>query len=145
VTVNRNGLVLNVPDRSAPTGIPANPGMNNDPVLTWAAWRTVLGEQGRADPDLPAFLRIWNRTVSGHPLTVDALVDVVHRAVSAAGITQGHYAYSSRWGLIRTAFRNDEPLHVVAHQVGLKSLSRIGRHRQREHLIRRSVAGQLGL
>jgi hypothetical protein len=146
VKVVPEGLILNVPGRSGRTAIPADPGTANDPVLAWESWECVLREQGRADPDQRAFLRIWNRTVSGRPVLERGLNEVVHRAVRAADLVPGNYAYSSlRWGLIRTAFRADEPLHVVAQHVGVKSLSRIARHHQREHIIRRSVAGQLGL
>ena len=146
VTVSSEGLVIDVPDRSGPTRIPADPGMPNDAVAAWKSWASILREQGRERPDERAFLCIWNRTISGRPISSEGLNEVVHRAVNAAGFTTGHYAYTSlRWGLIRTAFRADEPLHLVAQHVGMKSLSRIARHHRREHIIRRSVAGQLGL
>ena len=146
VTVSPEGLVIDVPDRPGLTRIPADPGMPNDAVAAWESWASILRQQGRADPDERAFLSIWKRTISGRPICREGLNEVVHQAVNAAGFTTGYYSYTSlRWGLIRTAFRTDEPLHLVAQHVGLKSLSRVAAHHRREHIIRRSVAGQLGL
>ena len=45
VTIHPEGLMLNVPGRQGPTGIPANPGMDDDPVEAWGSWTTILANK----------------------------------------------------------------------------------------------------
>lgn len=52
---------------------------------------------------------------------------------------------SRRAGLIRTALRADQQTHDIAAHTDLRSLGSVTRHLRREHLLSRSVAGQLGL
>ena len=145
LTVTSEGLRVAVPSRPTPTDLRADPGMPGDPVAAWEAWRQALHDHGRAAPDRPAFLRATRETILDTQITKWGLKSLMDRAVAAAGLTGTYTFHSLRWGLIRTAFRADEPVHVVAAHLGLKTLGGAAYHQRRENMIRHSVAGQLGL
>lgn len=145
ITVTPLGLLVDVPGRPAPTVLRADPGMPGDPREAWTAWLDALHRHGKAEPQRPAFLRCTREMIMDTGVAKTALTGLINRAVAGAGLTGTYTIHSLRWGLIRTAFRADEPVHVVAHHLGLKSLRGAAYHQRRENVVRHSVAGQLGL
>ncbi|NYI99944.1 integrase [Nocardioides thalensis] len=146
IEVVPEGLVLRVEGRSYPSLLRQDPGMPGCPLLAWQEWFAVLKQADLAEPDRPAFTRLQQGNPGGEPMSQSGINDVVKWAAAAAGFTRDHYSFSSlRWGAIRTAFRADVPLHSVAHLTGLKAFDGLARHHRREQIVRRSVAGQLGL
>lgn len=140
------GLVLRVPGRAYPSLLRGDPGMPACPVVAWEEWVDVLRARGIGDPEHPAFTGFHGLNPVGAPMSQPGINGVVKDAVAKAGLTRGNYSFSSlRWGAIRTAFRADEPIHSVASLAGLRSFDGLARHHRREHIVRRSVAGQLGL
>jgi len=146
IEVMAEGLALTVPGRSHVSLLRRDPGMPSCPVAAWEGWRDVLEQHDMCAPECPAFTKLQKERPGGLPLSQPGINDVIKEAVARAGLTRGNYSFSSlRWGAIRTAFRADEPIHSVAQLSGLKAIDGLARHHRREHIVRRSVAGQLGL
>ncbi|PWN02576.1 hypothetical protein DJ010_12740 [Nocardioides silvaticus] len=140
------GLVLTVPGRAYPSVVKRDPGMPGCPVVAWEEWVDVLRARSMGDPERPAFTGFHGFNPVGEPMSQPGINAVVKDAVGKAGLTRGNYSFSSlRWGAIRTAFRADESIHSVASLAAVKSFDGLARHHRREHIVRRSVAGQLGL
>ena len=105
---------------------------------------TAAESQLRARPGQAAFLRISRGNIWGQPLSGQGFNRLISEAVVA--LLDGHYTYSSlRVGFIRTALRANQPAHRVAAHAHLRELSSVAVHERRENVIRRSVAGRLGL
>lgn len=146
ISVAPEGLLVSVPGRSQVSGIPAHPGAPGDIVAAWAAWLDFVHERGSDDPDHPALMQVTGGRPVTKELATSMLQRMVQRAVTRAEMTGGRYTYESlRWGMIRTALRADEPLYSVAQRASMRLLSSVLVHHHREHLVTRSVAGQLGL
>lgn len=139
------GLALMIPGRAQVSGVPGDPGQPDDPVTAWRDWLHILADQGLRADDKPAFpvvsgSRIWDRRLSEQRLN-----EIVQNASERATL-EGRYVFTSlRSGLIRTALRADQQAHDIAAHTDLRSLGSVIRHQRREHLLTRSVAGQLGL
>jgi hypothetical protein len=145
VSTTPEGVLLRIPGRDRPTGIPADPTMPGDPVSAWTEWLASMRHQGSQRPESPAFPKTSGSRISAKPITEYGLNAIVHDAVERAHL-DGRYAFTSlRTGLIRTALRAEERAHVLAAHADLRSLDSVARHERRENLIRHSVAGQLGL
>lgn len=139
------GLLLQVAGRKEATAIPHDAGQPSDPVAAWQAWTREAQRQGHEHPGEPAFLVVSGSRIWRKPVNDQALNDIVQEACNLAGLS-GHFVYTSlRAGLIRTALRADQQTHDIAAHTDLRSLGSVTRHLRREHLLSRSVAGQLGL
>lgn len=98
-----------------------------------------------ADIEAPAFPTCNFSVISGNALDAQGLNRVIRTRCAEAQL-RGRYTWTSlRSGMIRTALRRDAPEWAVAHQSDLVSLGSVQRHERRENLLRRNVAGPLGL
>lgn len=145
VRITEHGLILDIAGRKGPTAIPSDPGQPTDPVAAWESWFEALGQHGRRGPAEPAFPSVKQTFLLDARLQPYRLNDLVQEAVEIAGL-RGTYTWTSlRSGLIRTALRDDQQAHDIAAHTDLRSLSSVATHSRRENMLRRSVAGQLGL
>ncbi|WP_162599749.1 hypothetical protein [Nocardioides solisilvae] len=104
-----------------------------------------MDEQALTEPEAPAFPTCNYSVIEGRALAAQGLNRVI-RARCAEAELRGRYAWTSlRSGMMRTALRQDAPAWAVAYQSDLSSLGSVERHERRENLLRRNVAGQLGL
>ncbi len=145
VIVREDGLVLRVTGRRSEVLVPSFADPRYDPVRTWLAWVARLDQQELAEPEAPAFPTCNYSVIEGRALAAQGLNRVI-RARCAEAELRGRYAWTSlRSGMMRTALRQDAPAWAVAYQSDLASLGSVERHERRENLLRRNVAGQLGL
>lgn len=145
VEVHERGLLLTVSGRSRPTAIPTSSLPDYDPIGAWTTWLSHMRGQHRAGPAGPAFRQVSFSQIWRPALTPAGLNFIVRQRCTQAGLA-GTFNFSSlRVGLIRTALRENDALHVVAAQADLTSLGSVLRHEQREQLLRHNVAGMLGL
>lgn len=139
-----HGLLVHPQGRARPVALPTTRGAVDDPAQVWATWQDEARSQG-IGPDGPAFpivsgSRIWTRAMK-HA----ALNEAVQTAAERAAL-DGRFTFTSlRTGLIRTSLRDNANVLDVAVHSDLRSLGSVDRHDRRENLIRRSVAGRLGL
>lgn len=139
------GLLLLVPGRSDPVGVPRGRMAYRCPVSAWAAWVAALSERDMAEPDQVAFPRIQEQAISNKPLDGYGPTWLVKRRCEQAGL-YGDYGFTSlRIGFIRTAARAGVPEQVILRQAGLSRLDSVLLHVTRERLISHSVAAQVGL
>ncbi len=145
VTAER-GLRIRVAGRAETwTGVPAGRPGAPCPVEAWQRWEEVLTERGISGGDRPAFTQIAGLVVRSEPLQEAGLNLIMHQDCAEAGL-RGDWSFTSlRSGFIRTAIRAGAPEHVVGRQAGLTALKSVGRHANREQLVRVNAAGMVGL
>lgn len=145
VIVREDGLLLRVTGRRSEVLVPSVTDPRYDPVRTWLEWVARLDEQALTKPEAPAFPTCNYSVIEGRALAAQGLNRVI-RARCAEAELRGRYSWTSlRSGMMRTALRQDAPAWAVAYQSDLSSLGSVERHERRENLLRRNVAGQLGL
>jgi integrase len=146
VRVTAAGLAIRIRRRRCSLMISAEPESAYCPVVAWESWMAAARSQRMAVPRYPAFLKCSGSVLSpDHPSAAVALNLLVHQRADDAGLI-GHYTWTSlRSGLIRSSLREDAEPYVIAAHAGLRALSSLGRHEQRERIINASVAGRLGL
>lgn len=146
VATHDQGLVLQVGGRRRLTFLPSMPDHNYDPASAWMSWLERLDQCGLRDPAGPAFHAVNFSVVFEKGLREQGLNRLVHQRAEQAGLAGRHAWTSLRSGMMRTAIRDDVPLHSIAAHVDLVSLGSVHRHEHRELLVgSNSVAARLGL
>ena len=139
------GLLLRLPGRTSPVGVPRASQTHRCPVAAWTGWLEALAAQGRDQPDHVAFPRIQEQSISDVSLEGYGPTWLVKQRCEQAGL-DGDYGFTSlRIGFIRTAARAGVPEQVVLRQAGLHKLDSVLLHVRRERLVRDSAAGHVGL
>lgn len=144
ITSGERGLVLYPAGRSSPVAIPA---LGNEYCArsAWGTWSSELDRVGLHIPDAAAFMQISGTIIWQASMMPMGLNYLIHQRCGQAHLT-GTYTFTSlRTGYIRTALRGGEAAHRLAAHADLSSLSSVARHEHRENLLRRNIAGQLGL
>lgn len=145
VIVKEGALVLRVAGRRSEAIVPSVADPRHDPVRAWLDWVARLGGQARAVPEAPAFPSCNYAVIEARALAAQGLNRVIRTRCVEAQL-RGRFAWTSlRIGMIRTALQADTAEWVVARQADLVSLGSVARHERRENLLRRNVAGRLGL
>ena len=138
------GLLVHVPGRSGPVGVPRAAVARRCAVSAWQAWLAKLQDSG-LDSDLPAFPRVQEQAITSSQLDGYAPTWLLLRRCEQAGL-RGNYGFTSlRIGFIRTAARTGVPEQVILRQAGLSRMDSVLLHVRREQLVSHTVAGQLGL
>lgn len=145
VVVREGGLVLRVTGRRSEVSVPTVGDPRYDPVRAWRAWVVCLDGQGRADPQAPAFPTCNYFVIEDRSMAAQGLNRIIRTRCAEAEL-HGRYTWTSlRSGMMRTALRQGAREWAVAYQADLASLGSVERHERRENLLRRNVAGQIGL
>lgn len=145
IAVSEGGLVLKVAGRRSEVTVPSAADPRYDPVRAWLAWVARMDRQSRAAPEAPAFPTCNYEVIETRALAAQGLNRVIHSRCAEAEL-RGRFAWTSlRIGMMRTALRADAAEWVIARQADLVSLGSVARHERRENLLRRNVAGLLGL
>lgn len=145
VIVCEGGLVLRVAGRRSEVNLLSATDPRYDPVRAWLAWVARMDRRALAGAEAPAFPACNYSVIEGRPLAAQGLNRVIRGRCTEADL-RGRYSWTSlRSGMMRTALRQDAPEWAVAYQSDLRSLGSVQRHERRENLLRRNVAGQLGL
>lgn len=144
IEVIDRGLAITIPGRRQVTYVPRGDA-EYDPVALWQSWVERMALQGKEGADRPAFPSCNYSAITDVPLAEMGLNCVVHQRCEQAELS-GHYTWTSlRAGMMRTAIRNDVRDYAVAAHADLTSLTSVQRHEHRENLLRKNVAGRLGL
>lgn len=139
------GLLLRVPGRSLPVGVPRARRAYRCPVTAWMEWLAALSERGADQVDQVAFPQVQEQAISNRPLDGYGPTWLVKRRCEQAAL-YGDYGFTSlRIGFIRTAARAGVPEQVILRQAGLNRLDSVLLHVRRERLVTHSVAGRVGL
>jgi integrase len=143
--IEPRGLVLTLPGRQHPAVVPRRAG-RHCAVQALQAQLELRSATLQTDGDCAIlWLQAKRSAQRWQPMAHRTPTEVVQHWANAAAL-QGEFTFTSlRIGFIRTAARAHSPETLVLQQAGLRQLASVAAHRQREELIRSSVAGRVGL